>query len=331
MPSRVSVRFILASAALCTIAANSALSQNQRKPLTLVTWFGPGSITVPNDPDWKTELLTAYDNGKRPVVQLSNSRTLISVSYILFENLSGQPNAHGCRNDAINPILQNEGSAISQRQDGESKDSAGNPIATTSYMTAIGSTKAKQHSLFAFAGDAKICAEIHASTIAGTPDEDSNLKAVINGFTPNLTYQPNAMDYFVIASLLFKHSPELAAPYYKSSLDHLPIGPETLTPRRVITDQLVMSLGMSGDLKGSRAIAEHAIESDPDYPLNYYNLACADAEKVDANNARVHLQQAFDRKANTIPGEHLPDPTQDDSFIKLKKNKDFWVFVQTLR
>ena len=121
-------------------------------------------------------------------------------------------------------------------------------------MTAIGSTKAKQHSLFAFAGDAKICAEIHASTIAGTPDEDSNLKAVINGFTPNLTYQPNAMDYFVIASLLFKHSPELAAPYYKSSLDHLPIGPETLTPRRVITDQLVMSLGMSGDLKGNRAM-----------------------------------------------------------------------------
>ena len=26
----------------------------------------------------------------------------------------------------------------------------------------------------------------------------------------------------------------------------------------------------------------------------------------------------------------MPDPTQDDSIQKLKKNKEFWTFVQTL-
>ena len=204
------------------------------------------------------------------------------------------------------------------------------PVATTSYMTALGDTKAKQHSLFAFAGDANICAEIHVSAMAGSPDEDSNLNAVIAEFTPNLSYQPTANDYFVIATLLFKHSPGLAVPYYKSSLTHLPTGSQFVTPRRVITDQLVMSLGMSGDLKGSRAAAQSAIESDPDYPLNYYNLACADAEEGKAKDAQLHLQQAFDRKANTIPGEKLPDPTKDDSILKLEKDKTFWAFVQML-
>ena len=91
-----------------------------------------------------------------------------------------------------------------------------------------------------------------------------------------------------------------------------------------------MSYGISGDIKRSRAVNEAAISSDPDYPLYYYDLACADAEEGKADAARVHLQQAFDRKANTLPGEHLPDPATDDSILKLKKNKEFWAFVQTL-
>jgi hypothetical protein len=133
----------------------------------------------------------------------------------------------------------------------------------TSYMTAIGDTKAKQHSIFAFAGDAKTCAEIHVSTLAGTPNGESNLKLAVAEFNPKLGYQPTAQDYFLIATLLYKNSPALAAPYYKSSLDNLPPGPQSLTPRRVITDQLVMSLGMTGDIKTSRAVAQHAIEVDP--------------------------------------------------------------------
>ena len=85
-----------------------------------------------------------------------------------------------------------------------------------------------------------------------------------------------------------------------------------------------MSLGISGSIKESRAVLESAIKDDPDYPLNYYNLACADAEQGDATGAKVHLQQAFERKNNTLKGESLPDPTKDDSLLKLKKNKEFW-------
>ncbi len=39
------------------------------------------------------------------------------------------------------------------------------------------------------------------------------MKSVLAGFQPELTYQPKEIDYFRIASALFKDSPGLAAPY----------------------------------------------------------------------------------------------------------------------
>jgi tetratricopeptide (TPR) repeat protein len=88
---------------------------------------------------------------------------------------------------------------------------------------------------------------------------------------------------------------------------------------------------MPGDLARSRALANRAIQADPDYPLNYYNLACADAEEGNAAQARIHLQEAFDRRKNTLPGESMPDPTQDDSIMKLKPDRAFWSFVENSR
>jgi hypothetical protein len=105
-----------------------------------------------------------------------------------------------------------------------------------------------------------------------------------------------------------------AAPYYKASLDSMPNDSSYSTPRRVTTDHLVMSLGMGGNLKESRVIGEKAIAGDPDYPINYYNLACIEAEEEKANDAKIHLQQAFDRRAKVMKGEEsMPDPTKDDS------------------
>lgn len=102
------------------------------------------------------------------------------------------------------------------------------------------------------------------------------------------------------------------------------------TMRRVTIDQAGMSYGMSGDIPQARARFEAAIAKDPDYPMYYYNLACADAEEKNLASARVHLQEAVARKANMIPGEHVPDPKKDDFFIPYKRDKDFWTFVKGL-
>jgi tetratricopeptide (TPR) repeat protein len=101
--------------------------------------------------------------------------------------------------------------------------------------------------------------------------------------------------------------------------------------KRVAIDEAGISYGISGDLAKSRAIFQKAIVEDPDYPLYYYNLACADAAEKNLIGARKHLQEAFARKANVIPGESMPDPTTDDSFLPYRDDKEFWTFLEGLR
>ncbi len=103
-----------------------------------------------------------------------------------------------------------------------------------------------------------------------------------------------------------------------------------MNTRRFLVDQLSMSYGMAGDIARSRKINEEAIARDPRYPIYYYDLACADAEEGKADAARAHLQQAFDRRGNVLPGETFPDPASDDSFARLRDNEEFWNFVTQL-
>jgi hypothetical protein len=319
------------AACVATSAQESAPPTSPQKPFMLITWFGPGGIPLPVNTDWKPELITVYDSIQRPVAQFSNPVSHVNVSYILFENHSGKPTSEGCQEDAITPILQNQASVISKRKDDHYSSPSGQTFATTAFLVDMGATQIPhQRNLFGFLGDAKTCAEVHISSFGDDPAVVQAMQTTLAEFHPDLDYHPSADDYFLIASILFKGAPGLSAPYYKEFLNRLPPRPQTLTMRRVATDQLVMALGMSGDLKNGRAVAEMAIKDDPDYPLNYYNLACADAESGNATDAQQHLQQAFDRRANVIKGESMPDPLNDDSILKLKKNTAFWAFVQSL-
>jgi tetratricopeptide (TPR) repeat protein len=96
-------------------------------------------------------------------------------------------------------------------------------------------------------------------------------------------------------------------------------------------DQAGMSYGISGQVAQARRIFEQGIAEDPDYPMYYYNLACADAGEKKLAEAKAHLQKAFDRKANVLPGEAMPDPTQDDSFLPYRSDKEFWAFIEQLQ
>ncbi len=302
-----------------------------RSQLPLVTWFGPGSILLPQGEEWTPELLTVYDNGKRPVAQFSSAKKRVSISFLLFENLSGTPTAQGCREDAISPIVKKYGKVISKRVDKDTKLADGVEIATTSYVLDTGEAKAgHQRNLFGFAGNATTCAEVHISSVVDTAEEAALMHEALGEFHPNVAYQPVAIDYFHIGQLLFKTAPAFAVPYFKASLDAMPADASFTTARRITTDQLVMAMGMSGDVKGSREVAEKAVTADPYYPINYYNLACADAEQGDAVNARKHLQAAYDRRKFVLEGEKMPDATKDDSLLKLKDDKAFWEFVMSL-
>jgi hypothetical protein len=91
-----------------------------------------------------------------------------------------------------------------------------------------------------------------------------------------------------------------------------------------------MSWGISGEMKKVHALLDEAIGKDPDYPLNYYNRACALAEEGDKPGALANLELAFRRKANVLPGEQMPDPPADSSFRKYVDDPDFVALMKKL-
>ena len=92
---------------------------------------------------------------------------------------------------------------------------------------------------------------------------------------------------------------------------------------RVLIDQLAMAYGISGDLGKTHALLESAIRDDPEYPVNYYNLACAYAEEGDKGKALTNLSLAFQHKEHVLKGERMPDPRTDSSFQKYVRDEDF--------
>ena len=97
----------------------------------------------------------------------------------------------------------------------------------------------------------------------------------------------------------------------------------TSDQHRILVDQLTMAYGISGDLNKSHALLERAIRDDPEYPLNYYNLACVYAGEGNKAEALANLSLAFKHKGHVLQGEHLPDPRADSSFQKYVRDQDF--------
>jgi tetratricopeptide (TPR) repeat protein len=135
----------------------------------------------------------------------------------------------------------------------------------------------------------------------------------------------NIYTQFYWGQALFKQQKytETVGPYERVfALDKVPKKLDE-TQRRIVTDQLAMAYGISGDLKKTHMLLEAAIRKDPQYPVNYYNLACAFAQEGDRGKALANLSLAFQHKNNVLKGERLPDPRRDDSFKTYLRDADF--------
>ncbi len=299
---------------------------------------GKGRIIIPAQGEFQWQSVSLYDQGTRPVFLATNRSANLDVSFILFPNTTGSTSPRICRDDVLSASVHSMSAVpgVANTKQGKKEDrqlANGTLLATGStFIAAVGDAKVEQQNVFGVAASATTCAEIHISKVSYKPADEALFTSELESFQFEPDYVPSAQDYFNFATVFYNvaKSYESAAFYYQRSLDTLPAN-TPLNLKRVVVDQLAMSYGISGQIKQSRAVNEAAIQTDPDYPLYYYNLACADAEQGKADDAKTHLQQAFDRKANTLPGEHIPDPAQDDSIQKLKKNKTFWAFVQTLK
>ncbi len=193
-------------------------------------------------------------------------------------------------------------------------------------------------SLRAFVASGDLCGDLLFSAAGVKPGDEEAYRQtmeIAKKTLLTLTFEPIAKpmfkDAFAYAEVEYRrHQYAGAAIAYRSALGKVEQSGDPIRFGRIVTDQLSISLGLSGDLSGSRKVNEAAIKKDPDYPLYYYELACADAEVGDPRAAQEHLQQAFDRRTHVMQGERFPDPTADDSLQKLREDAAFWSLAQRI-
>ena len=104
-----------------------------------------------------------------------------------------------------------------------------------------------------------------------------------------------------------------------------------LTQHRIVGDQLSMAYGISGRTAESKALLKELVRTDPEYPLNYYNLACVAADEGDKPGVLKNLTVAFEHRAHILPGEQMPNPASDPSFQKYAHDTDFKELVSHLK
>ena len=196
------------------------------------------------------------------------------------------------------------------------------------------------NSVRGFVATGDLCGDLEVYSDTPITADDAVVQKIFASYRLDKDYSPQFDSVLLYAQTLYKNRMyKAAAPIFEVALAKLKENPDmaarmlkdTKTAKRVVTDQAGMAYGMSGDITKAPSVFESAMAEDPDYPLNYYNLACADAEENNLTDAQTDLQQAFARKANVISGEAMPDPTKDDSFLPYRDNKEFWAFLQSLQ
>lgn len=213
---------------------------------------------------------------------------------------------------------------------------AGGPPVALSVHTTANRDGSTTYRVRGFVATDDVCGDLEFYSNKPITDEDADLKKAFLGYRLDPNYTSQFSDVALYAQVLFLHHEyRAAAPIFEKGLtmvppDGAPFKSATIA-RRLMRDQAGMSYGISGDLSKSRSIFEKGVADDPSYPLNYYNLACADAGERKLSEAKLHLQQAFERKANMNPGETMPVPTEDDSFLPYKDNREFWTFLEGLK
>jgi tetratricopeptide (TPR) repeat protein len=316
--------FVTLSIWLCVTACAASEADFR---LALVTHAGKLSWSADG---YKVVESTAKPNGNEIGIRGKNGSGITFLGFLFLVPEQAPLTSDKCRESALdaekksNPSLKIQStSAIS---------SSGNlPVSLVNY-TAQGRGGKVVYMVRGFAATADICGDLEFYSDSPITAEDVELKKVFASYTLDGKYAPTFRDALLYGQILYDAKMYKAAgPVFETALGRLSHEADQTTMKRVVTDQAGMAYGMSGDLQKARSIFAKAIAEDPEYPLYYYNLECADAEEKDLAGAQKHLREAFDRKANIIAGEKMPDPTTDDSFLPYRDNKAFWSFLEGLQ
>jgi tetratricopeptide (TPR) repeat protein len=305
---------------------SSSRAQTTPGELAFALPVHPGRLTLEQGA-WEIVELSAKPNGNEWGERAAQGKQHM-LAFLFVAPDKAPLNASSCRDGILE--AEHAESAVQGRTTMRSK--SGVEIA----LAVLIAPKNARMSLRAFVASGDLCGDLLFNADDVKPGDEAAYRLTMETAKQTLltlrfdpSYKPAFKDAFTYANLEFtKHEYAGAAMAYRAALAMVNQSDDPLKFRRVVTDQLSMSLGISGDLKGSREVNEAAIAKDPEYPLYYYNLSCADAEVGDPHAARTHLQEAFARRTHRLTGETFPDPTEDDSLQKLKNNAEFWSLAQ---
>jgi tetratricopeptide (TPR) repeat protein len=189
-----------------------------------------------------------------------------------------------------------------------------------------------QKNLFAYLTRGVYWSYIHLSKMKFVPGEEGLFKQILGSVKFNDSYNPTALDLFEFGNLSFfrKDFPE-AISYYRRALEldkhRKNLGRE---PWLTLVDHLGMAYGLSGDFTKAKQTYEWAISQESEYPIFFYNLACACAEMNKMDEALSNLRLAYKCKGNLLPDQEFPNPRSDSSFKKYLKNKMFMAELQKM-
>lgn len=225
----------------------------------------------------------------------------------------------------------------------ELQESSKNGIARVEYVIPeFRGVKIRQKNVHAYLGASDLCAEIHLSKAGFETQDQALFEQVLDtvrlipdeGPTQSAAPRENSAEfYFGKGSQLYlQQNYPAAAQAYQKALD-MEKQTRTLSTTyfRVLVDNLGMSYGMTGKLDEARATFEYGLTLDPEYPMFHYNMACYHGEKRELQESISELRLAYKYKANSIPGESIPDPMQDDSSRYFTHNQTFIEAVRDMQ
>lgn len=278
-------------------------------------------------PSFTVTQMSAKPRGMEIGVRGAEKAAKLSFLGFLFR-VSEPASPQSCRDGQVAELKREPGAKVVATPDVERGADGKLPIAETENQDNRGGT---HYSVTGFLGGGHVCMSLEFYSDTPLRADDPAIKPILDSLRYDPDYKPQFKDAFLYGQLLYdRHAFGEAAPYFEQAIALAGSEGESLKWKRVATDQAGMAYGIAGNLTKSREIFNAAIARDPDYPLYYYNLACADAEAKDLTAAKKHLEQAFERKQNVIPGEEMPNPSEDDSFTPYKSDKQFWAFVTSL-
>jgi tetratricopeptide (TPR) repeat protein len=190
-----------------------------------------------------------------------------------------------------------------------------------------------QKNLNAYLAEGGYWIDIHISQSENKDKNKDTLIQILKNIRINKTYTPTVREIAYYGSYYY-HGKDYkkAIVYYAKALEFEK--QKAVLPRDAWKSLVVrfgISYGISGDLDKAKQLFEWAITQEPEYPLFYYNLACAHAELGNRDEALQNLRMAFKYKANTMPGESLDDPKKDSSFKKYLNDKEFMTELDKMK